>query len=197
MVISRNKKVFGVGINDLDIEVLRQDGKLRKSHQVWYNMLSRCYNSDKSNMPTYKGCTVCEEWLRLSSFSEWFSQHYVEDWQLDKDILFKGNKHYSPMTCCFVPRDINSMLTRHGRGRGAYPIGVYYKNNGWQRKFIAALNIDGRRRGIGSFFTPEEAFEAYKIAKEAEIKKLANRYKDTLEQRVYEALCNYKVEITD
>ena len=57
--------------------------------------------------------------------------------------------------------------------------------------------IDNRQRHIGYFKTSEEAFEAYKVEKEKEIKRLANNYKKELTKEVYKALCNYKVEIND
>lgn len=192
-----NKKIFGVGLNDLDKKVLSDEGKISKVHQVWYNMLSRCYNRDRENISTYNNCFVCDDWLRLSNFASWFYEHYIDGWALDKDILIKGNKIYSPETCCFVPQEINSIITKHDKKRGDYPIGVYYKNNGWQKKYVAALRINGKRRAIGSFLTAEEAFRAYKEKKEEWIKEVANKWKDKIEYRVYEAMCNYKVEITD
>ena len=49
----------------------------------------------------------------------------------------------------------------------------------------------------GRYNTIEEAFLAYKQAKEAYIKELANKWKDVIDPRVYEALMDYQVEITD
>ena len=62
--------------------------------------------------------------------------------------------------------------------------------------FIAQINIKNKVN-LGSFKTPEEAFKAYKNAKEAWIKHVADKWKDKLEPRVYQALYNYQVEITD
>lgn len=59
------------------------------------------------NKPTYEGCTVCDEWLYFSNFKKWFDENYIEGFQLDKDIIIRGNKVYSPQTCCFVPKEIN------------------------------------------------------------------------------------------
>ena len=44
--------------------------------------------------PNYIDCTVCEEWLNLDSFGEWFDNNYVEDYELDKDLIENGNKIY-------------------------------------------------------------------------------------------------------
>ena len=41
----------------------------------------------------------------------------------------------------------------------------------------------------------EEAFDAYKTAKEAYIKEVADKWRDLIDPRVYKAMYNYKVEI--
>ena len=50
---------------------------------------------------------------------------------------------------------------------------------------------------LGCFNNPEDAFQAYKLAKEAYIKDVANKWKDKIDLRVYNALMSYKVEIND
>ena len=50
---------------------------------------------------------------------------------------------------------------------------------------------------LGRFNTPEEAFYTYKEAKEKEIKRVADLYKDRIPQKLYDAMYNYEVEITD
>jgi hypothetical protein len=45
--------------------------------------------------------------------------------------------------------------------------------------------------------TPEEAFHAYKTAKEAYIKQVADEYKDKIPKKLYDALYAYTIEITD
>ncbi|MBQ2284923.1 MAG: hypothetical protein II244_04590, partial [Clostridia bacterium] len=98
-LVMGNKKVFGVGVNDIK-KVCDENKKLKPSYRIWYNMLARSYGKSKPN--NYEKCHVCEEWLTFSYFQEWFLENYIEGWQLDKDILIKGNKVYSPQTCCFV-----------------------------------------------------------------------------------------------
>lgn len=55
----------------------------------------------------------------------------------------------------------------------------------------------GAKKHLGTFKTKEEAFNAYKTAKEQCIHDYANKYKDKLDNNVYNALLQYKVEITD
>ena len=55
----------------------------------------------------------------------------------------------------------------------------------------------GKLFHIGYFTTEIEAFHAYKEAKEAYVKEVANKWKGVLDTKVYVALMNYQVEITD
>ena len=105
-----NKLIYGKGMNDLTGQAA-QNGKNFKFYAVWSDMLRRCYSEKRlARHPTYRNCTVCSEWLLLSNFREWFNIHYRDGLALDKDILVKGNKIYSPDTCRFVPEYINSLL---------------------------------------------------------------------------------------
>ena len=165
-----------------------------KIYIIWRSMLLRCYdNSVKQKQPTYKDVTVCEEWHNFQNFAQWYEDNYKDNFHLDKDILIKGNKHYSPETCCFVPQEINTLFTKTNSKRGDYPIGVTKAKN----KFRAEISIRGRGKYLDSFNTPEEAFECYKIAKEKYIKEMANEWKKLISNKVYQAMYNYQVEITD
>lgn len=64
-------------------------------------------------------------------------------------------------------------------------------------KFSACLRKYGKLFHIGYFTTEIEAFHAYKEAKEAYVKEVANKWKGVLDTKVYVALMNYQVEITD
>ena len=55
----------------------------------------------------------------------------------------------------------------------------------------------GRSEYLGLFNTEIEAFNSYKTAKEAFVKEQANKYKSQIDQRAYNALMSYTVEITD
>lgn len=182
------KKIYEKGINDLLLESHTQ------AYKIWKHILTRCYNKKfHTKEPTYSKCIVCDEWLLFSNFKIWFDVHYVNGWELDKDILVKGNKVYSPQTCCFVPHEINGMFAKTNKKRGIYPIGVNKHGNGFRAR-IVALN---ETINIGTYKHVEDAFNAYKREKEKWIKEVADKWKDQLEPRVYEALYNYKVEITD
>ena len=63
--------------------------------------------------------------------------------------------------------------------------------------YQSRCNIRGKNYSLGSFKTELEAFNAYKQAKENYLKELANKWKDKIDERAYNALMNYQVEITD
>lgn len=181
--------VFGVGYFGVKNKTYNSIIE-KKIYSIWHSMISRCYNlHDVDYKSVYKYATVCKKWHNFQNFIEWYIDNYKEDYHLDKDILFKGNKIYSPETCCFVPSHINVLFTKRSKLRGIYPIGVSKDYD----KFKATL----KKKNLGRYDTPEEAFQAYKTAKEAYIKEVADKWKDQIDPRVYEAMYNYQVEIID
>lgn len=171
-----------------------------KSFIKWHDMMNRCYNvKTQMRHKQYEGCTVCEEWHNYTNFKKWYEEHcyQVDDerMDLDKDILCKGNKVYSPDTCIIVPHNINTLFLFGQAKRGKYPVGVHFDSE--RGKYRTSLNIDGEKKKSGRWDTPEEAFAEYKNLKEAEILKMANKYKGKIPNRVYNAMRNWKIEITD
>ncbi len=190
--------VFGAGINDW-AGVIHVDGKLIREYQLWQSMLERCFSVKlKQKYPTYKDVTCSKEWLSMTKFIEDISQMKgfgLSGWELDKDILVKGNKLYSKDTCCFVPAEINSLLTKSDNSRGEFPVGVCFDKA--RCKFKAQLAINGKVKHLGRFSTPEEAFQVYKTVKEAHIKVVAQEWQHLLDERVFQALMTYEVNIDD
>lgn len=172
-----------------------------KSYTSWVNMIGRCYNEKELlKYPTYVDCSVAECWHNFQNFAKWFEENYrpeiMQGWHLDKDILVKGNKVYSPETCCFVPQEINTLFTSNKAKRGDYPIGVNFSKE--NIKFVAQINNGNKnQKHLGYFNTPEESFQAYKKAKEQYIKEVAEKWKGLISDKVYEAMHKYNIEIVD
>lgn len=129
------------------------------------------------------------------SYRQFWRKVGSEQLDLDKDILCKGNKVYGPETCVFVPHTVNTLLLNSRRKRGRYPLGVNYEKK--KGKYCAELNTDGRTVKLGHFNTAEEAFMEYKRHKEAVIIVTADRYKGKIPDKAYNAMMNWKIEITD
>ena len=83
--------------------------------------------------------------------------------------------------------------------RWKYPKGVSYQSKGNWSRYYANISINSKWVNLGCYTTPEEAFQAYKSAKEQHVKELATQYfqEGKITQRVYQALMEYQVEITD
>jgi hypothetical protein len=168
------KLLYGVGINDADYNItksIRADGRSKiiwmcPLYRAWSNMLLRCYSErhrDKS--PSYADCYVTSEWHRFSSFRAWALTQPWEGNEIDKDLLVKGNKIYSPDFCIFISQKLNCFLTDHAAGRGKWPLGVCLYCNG--KKFLAHCNNPntGKCEYLGGFLSPAAAHEAWRRKK--------------------------------
>ena len=191
--------VYGFGIVGTKYPI-RVNGVLTKEYMLWKHMLERCYSDAiKKRCPTYEGCEVSNNFKSYEYFYEWCNEQIgfgVEGFELDKDLLVKGNKVYSESTCVFIPSEINLLLVKSTASRGKHLIGVY-----WNKKasaFVARVNKNkGKREYLGLFNTELEAFNAYKTAKETFVKEQANKWKDQIDPRAYNALMKYEVNIDD
>lgn len=199
-----SKSVHGIGFLGEGPYKVSVEGKITSEYSVWEKMLSRCYIYQRRI--TYYGiCEVAPEWFNFQEFAKFYVEHPFrrDGWNLDKDILVKGNKLYSPETCCFVPNEINKALhlsKPRKETENKLPVGVVFDKTLKKspRKYIWTCVVpDGSSHISGRCTTPEEAFHNYKIAKEARLKFLAEKWKSDISPDVYEALNNFTVEITD
>lgn len=199
--------VCGIGIIGNKYPIKR-DGKCVKEYNAWRHMLSRCVDKKQiEKRPTYEDAACCNEWLLYDNFYEWLHNQpnfnkwfYSDKWAIDKDILNKNNKVYSPENCTLVPIYVNSLFTKRDNYRGDYPVGVSKDRHGYRASCNNAINNSSNKRiYIGEFKTPESAFYAYKEYKESIIKKVAkDEYaKGNITEECYNAMMKYEVEITD
>ncbi|ALA07713.1 putative AP2 domain-containing protein [Bacillus phage PBC6] len=195
-----DKTVYDVGYLGEGEYAHSEGGVVTSRYVTWQHMLSRCYNAKfQKNNETYKGCMVVEEWHNFQNFAKWYDENYYEVegevMCLDKDIIFKGNKVYSPDACVFVPNRLNVLVVNPRKKRGKLPVGVSYdKASG---KYKAQVNIQGKYRNLGRFSTVGEAFTAYKKAKEEYIKAVAWKYSKDIPVHLFIALNAYEVDIND
>lgn len=207
-IVSLNDKtLYKVGYIGCGEYRIQKDGKCTPAYVKWKHMLGRCYNEEiqsDNRCKTYKNCTVCEEWHNFQNFAKWFDENYYEcdeELNLDKDILIKNNRVYSPETCILVPQRINQLFVRQKSTRGDYPIGVnYHKRDNVFRAYCSVFDKDNKKfkqKHLGNSKTPEDAFLKYKTFKEEYIKQVAEEYKDRIPSKLYYAMINYIVEIHD
>lgn len=183
-----------------------ENGKDTRVYKTWNHMLERCYSEKyRENRSTYKDCKASKKFHNFQNFGEWDDENYYqiegEKMCLDKDILYKGNKIYSPETCIYVPQTINNLFTKRQNYRGDNLIGTYYhKRDKVYQAQCSLINPETRKSKceyLGYYNTEVEAFEVYKYYKERNIKEVADYYKDKIPTKLYQAMYDYEVEITD
>ena len=162
----RNSLVQGHGINDSNFQISPNISGKQKEHpaySVWKAMLARAYSDNThKNRPTYIGVTVCTEWLSFLTFAKWFnsnSRDKVGVIHLDKDLLIKGNKEYSPSKCVLINAEINGFLV-NSQVNSIYdlPLGVSKEP---PDKYRASI----QSKYISTHNSTMEAHKAWQLAK--------------------------------
>lgn len=153
------------------------------AYEVWSSKLKSCYGKSK-NRHLYIDVEFCKEWLCFQNFAKWFYAQvaqYGEGCSVDKDLLFLGNREYSPHTCAYIPPAVNSLFS----GASGNINGVHWCNA--QQKWVAQikrgeLTAQGKKKQsyLGRFINREEADAAYYSAKLAHIKSVVLNYQDQI-----------------
>lgn len=161
---------------------------IRRVFGIWAEMLERCYNENmRDKYPAYENCLVCDEWHNYQNFREWYDVNFyqvgTERMHIDKDILFKNNRFYSPKTCIIVPQRINMLFMKKPNKYGL-PNGIKPRANG-------RYEAQYKHEHLGVFDSIEEAAIAHDKAKKKAIIEIANEYKGSIPDRVYQALINW------
>lgn len=185
------KLVCGVGINDADYVVkpkIKKTGtqKCCKFYETWCSMIARCYATVvHKKYPSYIGCSVCEDWLTFGNFKLWMESQNWEGKELDKDLMVKGNKIYSPETCVFIGQDVNSFLKTSRCKKEENLYGVSFRDE--KRKYYSQCGnpFSKKKEHLGYFTCPKQAHQAWKKRKHELACQLADLQTD---QRVAQAL---------
>lgn len=150
--------LFGVGYLGVGKYVSSVRGVKTPEYVAWKGAMERGYCPKlKSKHLSYVDVEVCEEWHNFQVFAEWYVNHrfYGLGYHLDKDLLIKGNKVYSPETCCLIPVELNTFLNDNPAVRKSLPLGVTKRTIG--NNYQAAMSIENTRKHLGFYNTPEEA----------------------------------------
>lgn len=168
-------------------------GESNPIYRKWRNMIQRCYyNKIHEYKPYYASCTVCEEWLNYANFEVWYNENYIDGkkFDLDKDILVQGNTEYAQDTCALVSHYVNTVFEDRG-------IKNNIVENSQTGKFDTSMTLLGKRTEIGSFDTKEIAQKELFEHKKNYIVQFAIKSKNKVPDKVYRAMLNWKVEVTD
>ena len=177
--------------------------KSNTAYSIWNGIYKRCYKDND----VYDGAFMCDLWrYDKDSFAEWWSSEYYEcdgeSMAVDKDLLFPGNKEYAPDKCCIIPQTLNTMLSnckkhklpKWKNERNDLPLGVRYDSK--MKMYYGEIKPFGHDEVIRLSYweTPEEAFGEYKRHKQADILIMADKYKNKVPRKVYDALLRFEVQ---
>lgn len=189
-------RIFGIGYVGSGIHKPSDTGRDTREYTAWVRMLERAYCKVKqSHNKSYIGCSVDPLWHNFQNFADWYKSqvHKGEGYQLDKDILIPGNKVYGPNQCRLVPEKINKILNINPERRSNLPPGVTQKG----KKFYVKIGKNGGIEYLGNFHSKEDAFLAYKKAREEYVRSTAEDYRYSMPEEIYLALVSYVVNIED
>ena len=175
--MKKKRLVCGVGVNNANYVVQLQEtvgykdnGKIIQKltwicpfYRKWVDMIRRCYSQDvHSRQPSYIECCTVPEWHYFMTFRSWMEKQDWEGKQLDKDILFPGNKIYGPETCVFVDRKVNNFFIESSiKVRGDFPVGVDFRKDYGKFRASGMDVATGKRKNLGHYLTAQEAYEAW------------------------------------
>ena len=184
-----DKTVYGVGyLGEGKYKVYIDQDHLEPVYNVWRTLLGRvCTEKHREQFLAYADCEVCEEWLCYQNFAEWWNKNTyqigTERMHLDKDILFEGNKIYSPDTCIIVPQSINELFHTSGRKvkDSDLPHTIKRAANG-------RYSVTYKGKSLGIRDTVEECTELYLDAKRKHIREKVEEMKDEMPEKVQKIL---------
>lgn len=159
------------------------------AYYIWAGIISRCYDeSQRDRYPSYFDCTVDERWHNFQNFGEWFynNNFYNSGWALDKDVMFYGNREYGPDTCAFLPQELNRVLVNC---RDKIDLGITWVDE--KKTWCAKISKESKVYNLGQFRNKADALMTYKLAKEAHVKSLAEKWRGHIDDRVYNSLMNF------
>ncbi|RYY51308.1 MAG: hypothetical protein EOO06_00845 [Chitinophagaceae bacterium] len=159
--------LYGWGINDADYPIkTRVNGKcvIVPEYSRWISVVQRSNDpKEKARKPSYQDVYCSPKWKHFTDFSAWLhTQAYWQELQLDKDILFPGNKEYGPDTCCFIPIYINALF-QIPLVKNQYLLGVSKTKHG--NYTARTTNRFTGEHCLGTYKTMEEAHAAWQIGK--------------------------------
>lgn len=178
------KNVWGIGCIGQGIY---DSVNSKVAYSKWSAMLQRC----TGNRISYKDSNISEEWLNFQNFAKWFEKNYnpeiMQNWHLDKDLLCPDCKTYSPENCCFLPLELNSIISKKTNSKRENT-GITFK----QGKYFSYISNKGSLKYLGGFENINDAKNAYIKAKKEKISDLANKWIAVLREDVYRKLIEFE-----
>jgi uncharacterized protein YneF (UPF0154 family) len=188
------KSLCGIGYSGEGEFMMVVNGVKTREYKIWNSIMRRCYdNTLPKKTKIYDNVYVCDEWHNFQNFAKWYRENYYEikneKMCLDKDILIKGNKIYSPETCCIVPAFINSLFLAENPNISKKHLKGVSKMIG--NKYSSSIKMKNKFHHIGCFEREIDAHLAYIKTKCEYAKSVAEKYSHIIPKIVYDKLINY------
>lgn len=152
----------------------------------WDNMIGRTTNG---RYECYDEVEVCEEWKDFSNYYEWFKDNWVDydgRVDVDKDLIDKNSKIYSPETCCIIPHEINIGIRIADSAESRGTVNWDKRRQAYKvRLNVYTRHINTQRRKY------KDALDLYFKKKDEFVKAMAEDFKDIIDKRAYDALMKY------
>lgn len=144
---------------------------------IWINLIRRCYSG---KMPVWDNVQICPEWDNFINFAKWHNENSIDGFEMDKDLLSKSYKIYSPITCCFIPKIIN----------------VFIKSdkiivNSRQKGFYFTAPTFGKSKNVIYSNSEKEAEKLLFMYRKTYLCTLVHIYKNQLKESTINALQHY------
>lgn len=169
------------------------NGPITQAYSHWRHVIERSSEPYWKKYPSYIGTIMHKDWESYDCFYDWITtvKGYGElyngkYYHLDKDLLGDGFT-YEPKSCVLLPPPINGALIGFNSRGGDLPTGVSIN----QGRYLATLCYRGKNKNLGRYSDPYVAASVYRKAKAAYLKELAFQFRDDLEERAFEKLCDY------
>lgn len=194
---------------NLEQEYIEYENKASLSvYKVYNGIKARCGDTkdDRKTGKCYDKSTMWQVWLdNPKKFVKWYLEHYYEvegeEMDVDKDLFGDGSGMYHPDFCCILPKGLNTLLANSKKHyfegkteENSLPLGVKY--NSKTKKYHAEIQFTGAdgQISLSEWDTPEEAFEEYKVMKQADILMVAAKYKESIPEYIYKRLLQVEVK---
>ena len=136
-----------------------------KSFNTYSAIVSRCTKSFQKISPHYEGVTT--SFTSFDQFADWSYTQIgsdILDYDIDKDLLKRGNRVYSPENCVYLPSYINRSISLRQESRSNLPRGVVPRVQLGKEVYVASIRVGKKLKYLGTFNNPEDAHTQYKIA---------------------------------
>lgn len=128
-------------------------------YRAWAAMIQRCENPKAANFAAYggRGIAVCDRWKDFQNFLADMGERPAPELSIERKDNDRG---YEPDNCKWATRSEQAHNTRVYRNNKSGASGVFW--DGTRKKWVAAVQVNGKQTWLGAFDTAEKAIAARK-----------------------------------